>query len=86
MPVALITGASKGLGRALARGLAERGWALVLDARDAEALETVARELPTAVAVAGDVTDARHREACWPARPARQQRELPRTQPDAQPG
>ncbi|HEY3713018.1 MAG TPA: SDR family oxidoreductase [Jatrophihabitantaceae bacterium] len=63
MPVALITGASKGLGRALARGLAERGWALVLDARDAEALEKVARELPTAVAVAGDVTDARHREA-----------------------
>jgi NAD(P)-dependent dehydrogenase (short-subunit alcohol dehydrogenase family) len=47
----------------LARGLAERGWALVLDARDAEALEKVARELPTAVAVAGDVTDARHREA-----------------------
>ena len=63
MPVALITGASKGLGRALARGLAERGWALVLDARGAEALETVARELPTAVAVAGDITDARHREA-----------------------
>jgi len=63
MPVALITGASKGLGRALARGLAERGWTLVLDARGAEALETVARELPTAVAVAGDVTDARHREA-----------------------
>ena len=62
MPVALITGASKGLGRALARGLAERGWALVLDARSAEALETVARELPTAVAVAGDVTDVRHRE------------------------
>jgi NAD(P)-dependent dehydrogenase (short-subunit alcohol dehydrogenase family) len=47
----------------LARELAERGWALVLDARDAEALETVARELATAVAVAGDVTDARHREA-----------------------
>ena len=63
MPVALITGASKGLGRALARGLAERGWTLVLDARDAEALEKVARELPTAVAVAGDVTDVRHREA-----------------------
>jgi len=63
MPVALITGASKGLGRALARGLADRGWALVLDARDAEALEKVARELPTAVAVAGDVTDVRHREA-----------------------
>ena len=64
MPLALITGASKGLGRALAHGLAERGWSLVLDARGASALEAVARELPGGVtAIAGDVADPRHREA-----------------------
>jgi NAD(P)-dependent dehydrogenase (short-subunit alcohol dehydrogenase family) len=62
MSVALITGASKGLGRALARVLADRGWTLVLDARGAAALEAVAHELPDAIAVPGDVTNPRHRE------------------------
>ncbi|NBM20751.1 SDR family NAD(P)-dependent oxidoreductase, partial [Streptomyces sp. GC420] len=65
MAVALITGASKGLGRALSAALAERGWDLVLDARTAAALHGTARELggygTRVVAVAGDVTDEGHR-------------------------
>ncbi|NUP23696.1 MAG: SDR family NAD(P)-dependent oxidoreductase [Streptomyces sp.] len=65
MPVAIITGASKGLGRALAEGLAARGWDLVLDARTAEVLEETAsalRELhgTRVTSVPGDVTDAGH--------------------------
>ena len=66
MRVALITGASKGLGLAFSRGLADRGWSLVIDARDAPALLVAERELAerTAVrAVPGDVSDATHREA-----------------------
>jgi NAD(P)-dependent dehydrogenase (short-subunit alcohol dehydrogenase family) len=62
MPLALITGASRGLGRALARALAERNWSLVLDARGADALDAIRRELASAVAFAGDVADPRHRE------------------------
>lgn len=61
---ALITGASRGLGLALARQLAASGWALLLDARGADALETVRaelHELTRVIALAGDVTDAAHR-------------------------
>ncbi|MGW7197688.1 SDR family NAD(P)-dependent oxidoreductase [Streptomyces chryseus] len=65
MPVAIITGASKGLGRALATALAERGWDLVLDARTGDVLEDAALEVrgygTRVVAVVGDVTDAGHR-------------------------
>jgi len=60
-PTALITGASKGFGRALARGLAARGWRLVLDARNSSALSAVAADLPSAIAVRGDVADVAHR-------------------------
>ncbi|MFE0134275.1 SDR family NAD(P)-dependent oxidoreductase [Streptomyces sp. NPDC059037] len=67
MPVAIITGASKGLGRALGAALAERGWDLVVDARTGAALKESARELEAhgtrVEAVAGDVTDAAHRAA-----------------------
>jgi NAD(P)-dependent dehydrogenase (short-subunit alcohol dehydrogenase family) len=62
-PVALITGASRGLGLALARSLYTRGWRLVLDGRDPARLGSVADELPAAVTIAGTVTDPRHREA-----------------------
>jgi NAD(P)-dependent dehydrogenase (short-subunit alcohol dehydrogenase family) len=61
---ALITGASRGLGLALARELASRGWSLVIDARGAHALEAARRELEDltqVVAVPGDVGDERHR-------------------------
>jgi NAD(P)-dependent dehydrogenase (short-subunit alcohol dehydrogenase family) len=57
MPVAIITGASRGLGRALATGLAGAGWQLVIDGRDAEALA----EVGATTAVPGDVTDPAHR-------------------------
>ena len=63
MPVALITGASRGLGRAIARSLGDRGWSIVIDARGADALAAVAAEIPTARAVVGDVTDSWHRAA-----------------------
>jgi NAD(P)-dependent dehydrogenase (short-subunit alcohol dehydrogenase family) len=66
MPTAIVTGASRGLGLALARALAERGWRLVVDARDGGTLDEVATELAqhTAVAaLAGDVTDPEHRAA-----------------------
>src|SRR5215207_946877 len=65
MPTAIITGASRGLGLALARALAERSWNLVLDARGGDALQEVAEELSAAtevVAVTGDVSDDGHRE------------------------
>ena len=62
----LITGASRGLGLALARELARRGTNLILDARGARSLEQARVELAKStrvVALAGDVTDAAHRQA-----------------------
>ncbi len=61
MPVALITGASRGLGRATARALAERGWSLVADARRAGDLSRALDGLTGVAAVPGDVTDPDHR-------------------------
>src|SRR6201999_1591052 len=64
MPTAIVTGASRGLGLALARALAERGWRLVIDARERGALDQGATELARttdAPARAGDVTDPEHR-------------------------
>jgi NAD(P)-dependent dehydrogenase (short-subunit alcohol dehydrogenase family) len=64
MSVAIVTGASRGLGRALAEGLAEQGWRVVLDARNADALTAVRDRIGAAAhAIAGDVTDPAHRRA-----------------------
>src|ERR1700680_3770162 len=70
MAIALVTGASRGLGRSLADELARRGWTLVLDARNGDALAQAEREIvphlsPDAslVAIAGDVADPVHRRA-----------------------
>jgi NAD(P)-dependent dehydrogenase (short-subunit alcohol dehydrogenase family)/catechol 2,3-dioxygenase-like lactoylglutathione lyase family enzyme len=62
----LITGASRGLGLALARELARRGWRLIIDGRGAEALEAARAELARqtrVVAIPGDVADPTHRHA-----------------------
>jgi NAD(P)-dependent dehydrogenase (short-subunit alcohol dehydrogenase family) len=64
MPTAIVTGASRGLGLALADALADRGWRLAIDARDGAALERAAerlRDRTDVVAIAGDVTDPWHR-------------------------
>jgi NAD(P)-dependent dehydrogenase (short-subunit alcohol dehydrogenase family) len=63
---AIITGASRGLGLALARALAARQWRLVIDARGADALEAARRELAAltdVTALVGDIADERHRRA-----------------------
>ncbi len=63
---AIVTGASRGLGLALARALAERGWRLVIDARDEADLErarAALAEQTEVVAIAGDVADSWHRAA-----------------------
>jgi NAD(P)-dependent dehydrogenase (short-subunit alcohol dehydrogenase family) len=63
---ALITGASRGLGLALARALASEGWTLIIDARGEDALESARAELSerTSVsAIPGDVSDPEHRLA-----------------------
>jgi NAD(P)-dependent dehydrogenase (short-subunit alcohol dehydrogenase family) len=70
MSVAIVTGASRGLGQAVAEGLAREGWSLVIDGRHPAALEDAAAELGPLLApgravraVAGDITDPSHRRA-----------------------
>jgi NAD(P)-dependent dehydrogenase (short-subunit alcohol dehydrogenase family) len=63
---ALITGASRGLGLALARALADEGWALIIDARGEDALESARgglSERTRVSAIPGDVSDPEHRAA-----------------------
>jgi NAD(P)-dependent dehydrogenase (short-subunit alcohol dehydrogenase family) len=64
MKTAVVTGASRGLGLALARELAGLGWRLVIDAREPNALDAARAELAgrtEVVAIAGDVADDAHR-------------------------
>jgi NAD(P)-dependent dehydrogenase (short-subunit alcohol dehydrogenase family) len=66
MPTAIVTGASRGLGLALARALAKRKWRLVVDAREPEALAAARAELAAVTdvtALVGDIADASHRTA-----------------------
>ena len=64
MPVGIITGASRGFGRAIAHDLAKDRWGLVIDGRRARPLEEVSRSLDglgvPVRGIAGDVTDPLH--------------------------
>jgi NAD(P)-dependent dehydrogenase (short-subunit alcohol dehydrogenase family) len=65
-PTALLTGASRGLGSALARELNGRGWRLVVDGRDGDRLHATVAALPRpdlVTAIPGDVADPAHRAA-----------------------
>ncbi len=57
----IVTGASRGLGLALTRALVERGWRVVVDARDADALSRAWPDAPSDVLIPGDVADPEHR-------------------------
>jgi NAD(P)-dependent dehydrogenase (short-subunit alcohol dehydrogenase family) len=63
MPTAIVTGASRGLGRALVQALVPRGWRLVVDAREAGPLEATWAGESRVTAIAGDVGDPDHRRA-----------------------
>src|SRR5688572_4326107 len=62
MTTALVTGGTRGLGRALAEDLARDGWHVIIDGRDREVLARTAGEIGCGVeAIAGDVSDTQHR-------------------------
>lgn len=63
MATAIVTGASRGLGRALVRALSAEGWTVVADARDGAALAQALPDTPAVIRVAGDITDPAHRAA-----------------------
>jgi NAD(P)-dependent dehydrogenase (short-subunit alcohol dehydrogenase family) len=60
-PLALVTGGSAGLGRALVHALHDRGWIVVTDGRDPVRLAEATRDLDRVAAVPGDVADTAHR-------------------------
>ncbi len=55
--LAVVTGASRGLGLAIAEALSERGFHLILTARDQRALDRLAARLPKATAIACEIRD-----------------------------
>jgi NAD(P)-dependent dehydrogenase (short-subunit alcohol dehydrogenase family) len=57
----IVTGASRGLGLALTRALVERGWRVLVNARDADALLQAWPNAPSDVLIPGDVADPDHR-------------------------
>jgi NAD(P)-dependent dehydrogenase (short-subunit alcohol dehydrogenase family) len=59
----IVTGGSRGLGLALTRALVDRGWRIVVDARDGAALAQAWPDAPQDVLIPGDVADAEHRRA-----------------------
>jgi NAD(P)-dependent dehydrogenase (short-subunit alcohol dehydrogenase family) len=64
--VAIVTGGSRGLGKALARELLELGLRVIIDGRDTAVVEAARRELATfagLTAIAGDVSDREHAHA-----------------------
>ena len=75
MPVAIVTGASRGFGRAMATDLAKDGWGLVIDGRGLDSSNKWPSELDgweaSVQAIAGDVTDADHRAALVGSAPSR---------------
>ena len=88
MPTAIVTGASRGLGLALSRALAERGWRLVIDAREAGPLQAAAAQLPGATPhprrrVRSEPPPRARRGRGRRDRPARQQRLAARAEPAA---
>jgi NAD(P)-dependent dehydrogenase (short-subunit alcohol dehydrogenase family) len=60
---AIVTGASRGLGLELTKALAQRGWRVVIDARDLPSVPGELAESGRVVAIAGDVADPTHRQA-----------------------
>jgi NAD(P)-dependent dehydrogenase (short-subunit alcohol dehydrogenase family) len=64
-PVAIVTGASRGFGKAVTAALLDRGWTVVADARRAHELKATVAELNSdrLIGLPGDVTDASHRDA-----------------------
>jgi len=63
--VAIVTGGSRGLGRAITAALLDRGWTVVVDARRSADLHATASALDSRrlIAIPGDITDPAHRDA-----------------------